>query len=44
MTALVLIAVFAVLGAVGYCLYTDRRERRKIEARHWIDRAARRQL
>jgi hypothetical protein len=44
MTALVLIAVAAVFGSIGYCLYSDWRENRKIEARRWAEEAARRQL
>jgi hypothetical protein len=44
MTALILTIAAAVLVSVAYCLYSDWRENRKIEARRWAEEAARRQL
>ena len=44
MTALIFIGIAALAAYVIFCLVSDHRERRKIEARHWAEQAARRQL
>jgi len=44
MTALTFIGIAALAVYVIFCLYTDWRENRKIEERHWAEQAARRQL
>jgi len=44
MTALIFIGIAALAAYVIFCLVSDWHENRKIEAKHWAEQAARRQL